>query len=291
MSQVCAFFAISRVAGGRDLSPILNAASAENHGASCWTKIVFEATIHPDMAQEWFVDLYDDFRMRTGFGSVSQEQTGREVDFLWDVLSLAPGSTVLDLFCGAGRHSIELTRRGCVTTGIELNAGYIEMARKNAAMPAQFVVGDVRYENFGSGFDACIIMFHSFGYFADAEERLVLKKVYDALRNGGRFLIEILNRDWLLKNFNERAEKVVDEMRVVETRRFDALSSRNHFRIERHSPTGMIVKQGAWRLYSPHEIKNIAEDVGFRLLQAYSSLAKEPLTKDTRLMRLVFQRA
>jgi SAM-dependent methyltransferase len=128
------------------------------------------------MAPEWFVDLYDEFRMRTGFGSVSLEQTGREIDFLWDVLSLAPGSKVLDLFSGAGRHSIELTRRGCVTTGIELNPQYVELARKNAPIPARFVSGDVRYVDFGTGFDACIIMFHSFGYFADAEERLVLKK-------------------------------------------------------------------------------------------------------------------
>jgi len=228
--------------------------------------------------------------MRTGFGSVSQEQTGREIDFLWDVLSLASGSKVLDLFCGAGRHSIELTRRGCITTGIELNAQYAEIARKNAPMPARFVVGDVRHVDFGSGFDACMIMFHSFGYFADAEERLVLQKVYDALRDGGRFLMEILNRDWLLMNFRERAEKIVDEIRVVETRRFDVLSSRNQFRIERYLPAGTIVKEGSWRLYSPHEMKNILEGIGFRFLQAYSSLAKEPLTKDTRLMRLLFER-
>jgi len=242
------------------------------------------------MTQEWFVDLYDDFRMRTGFGSVSPERTGKEVDFLWDVLSLAPGSKVLDLFCGAGRHSLELTRRGCGTTGIELNANYVEIARKNAPVSAQFVVGDVRHVNFGSDFDACIIMFHSFGYFADAEEHLVLAKVYDALRKGGRFLIEILNRDWLLKNFSARAEKMVDEVRVVETRSFDVLSSRNHFRIERHSPTGVIVKEGAWRLYSPDEMKSILEGIGFRFLQAYSSITKEPLTKDTRLMRLLFER-
>src|SRR5262249_3005490 len=244
-----------------------------------------------DMAQEWFVDLYDEFRMLTGFGSVSQEQTGKEIDFLCDVLSLTPGSTVLDLFCGAGRHSIELTRRGCNTTGIELNASYAEIARKNAPMPARFVVGDVRHVDFGAGFDACIIMFNSFGYFADAEERLVLQKVHEALRSGGRFLIEILNRDWLLMNWRERAEKMVDDVRVVETRHFDALSSRNDFRIERHSATGTIVKEGSWRFYSPHEMKDILEGIGFRFLQAYSSLAKEPLTKDTRLMRLLFERA
>ena len=68
------------------------------------------------MTAEWFVDLYDDFRRRTGFGAVSTERTRQDVDFIYDVLGLGPGSTVLDLFC-AGRHSLELARRGCSPTG------------------------------------------------------------------------------------------------------------------------------------------------------------------------------
>ncbi|MCH7682010.1 SAM-dependent methyltransferase, partial [candidate division KSB1 bacterium] len=55
-----------------------------------------------------------------------------------------------------------------------------------------------------------IIMWMSFGYFEDSEERLVLKKVFDALKPGGRFLMELLNRDFLIRNFAARDEKVVD---------------------------------------------------------------------------------
>jgi hypothetical protein len=35
-----------------------------------------------------------------------------------------------------------------------------------------------------------------------------------------------------------------------------------------------------------HEIKNILENIGFKFVAAYGSLDKEPLTIDTRLMRL-----
>jgi len=241
------------------------------------------------MSSEWFVDLYDEFRMRTGFGSVSAEQTSKEVDFLCDVLALDAGSKVLDLFCGAGRHAIELARRGCSVTGVELNARYAELARQAAPASADFLVGDVRHVDFGTGFDAAIIMFHSFGYFSDSEDRAVLEKIHHALRPGGRFLIEILNRDWLLANFSERKESIVDGITVVETRQFDPLTSRNNFRIERHSADGVVVKEGSWRLYSPHEMKNFLEAIGFQFLSAYSNLDKAPLERDTRLMRLLFQ--
>jgi len=243
------------------------------------------------MRQDWFIDLYDDFRMRTGFGSIPVEQTCQEVDFLWDVLALAPGSKVLDLFSGAGRHSKELARRGCMTTGIEQSCRYVELARAGAPEGARFLAGDVRTVDFGSGFDGAIIMFHSFGYFTDEEDRQVLAKIHQALRSGGRFLVEILNRDWVLANFQEREQKMLDGVQVVETRRFDALTSRNHFRIERHSASGTVTREGAWRLYSPHEMKGVSEAAGLEFLDAYATIEKAPLSKDTRLMRMLFRRA
>jgi len=242
---------------------------------------------------EWFKDLYDDFRMATGFGSVSDEQTRSEVGFLCDVLGLSKGAKVLDLFCGAGRHSIELARRGFAATGIEYNRAYLKLAKELIAdkqVAPNFIQGDVRYVEYGGGYDAAIIMFNSLGYFSDTDDEAVLKKVHNALKKGGRFLIEILNRDWIIKNFVEEQETQIKGIRVIERREFDVLTSRNNFTIERHEKEKVVTKRGSWRLYSAHEIKNVLEDIGFKFNAGYGSLDKEPLTKDTRLMRLVFEK-
>jgi SAM-dependent methyltransferase len=242
---------------------------------------------------EWFADLYDEFRMRTGFGRVSDDETRKDVDFICDVFELHEGAKVLDLFCGAGRHSLELARRGCSATGIELNPDYLELGKQSGKVIANapnFIQGDVRYIDFGEGYDAAIIMFQSFGYFSDSEDKLILSKIFDALKTRGRFLIEILNRDWILKNFVEIQETVIDGIRVVEKREFDVLTSRNNFIIQRHEKDGIVTKRGSWRLYSAHEMKNILEGIGFRFVGGYSNLEKEPLTKDTRLMRMVFEK-
>jgi cyclopropane fatty-acyl-phospholipid synthase-like methyltransferase len=141
------------------------------------------------MSAEWFVDLYDDFRRRTGLGAVSAEQTGKDVDFIWEVLGLRPGSKLLDLFCGTGRHSLELASRGCSPTGIELNPEYLATARQTArgmAHAPTFIEGDVRAVDFGQEYDDAIVMFHSFGYFSDSEDREVLRRAFDALKAGGR---------------------------------------------------------------------------------------------------------
>ncbi len=242
---------------------------------------------------EWFKDLYDKFRMRRTFGNVSEEKTEKEVDFIYEALKLYNTAKVLDLFCGAGRHSIELTKRGCKPVGIEYNPEYLKLAREQAkekGVSIEFIQGDVRYVDFGEGYDGAIIMFHSFGYFSDKEDRMLLEKVYNTLKERGRFFIEILNRDWLLKNFVEKEETEIDGIKIVEEREFDILTSRNNFTIKRYEKEGVVLKKGSWRFYSAHETKNTLEAIGFKFIAGYDNLNKEPLTKDTRLMRLVFEK-
>jgi len=242
---------------------------------------------------DWFKDLYDDFRMKTGFGSIPEEETKKEVHFILDVLNLSENSKILDLFCGTGRHSIELTKKKCVTTGIEYNSEYIKIANDRASkfsIEPKFIQGDVRYVDFRDSFDAAIIMYQSFGYFDDFEEKNILKKVYSSLKSKGRFLIEILNRDYILKHFSKRSEKEIEGIKIVEEREFDILKSRVNSKLTRYHKDNIITKNMSWRLYSVHEIKNILEDIGFNYIVGYSNLNKEPLSLNTRLMRLVFEK-
>lgn len=44
---------------------------------------------------------------------------------------------------------------------------------------------------------------------------MLLEKVYNVLKEQGRFLIEILSIDWLLKNFVERLETEIDGIKIV----------------------------------------------------------------------------
>ena len=242
---------------------------------------------------EWFKDLYDQFRMDTNFGKVSDKDTKADVDFICKVLELNKEDKVLDLFCGFGRHSIELAKRGYSATAIDYNRSYLEFGKKlceGMDNTPNFVQGDVRSINYGDNYDAAIIMFNSFGYFNDNEDKLILDKIYNVLKPKGKFLIEILNRDWILKNYKDKQESEFGSIKVIEKREFDILTSRNNFIIERSEENRIVSKKGSWRLYSPHEIKNVLEGIGFHLVNAYSNLSKDPISIDTRLMRMIFEK-
>ena len=66
---------------------------------------------------------------------------------LWERLALGPGSRVLDVPCGNGRHALELASRGAVLSGIDISPEFVEEAQAQArrdGLPATFQRGDMR---------------------------------------------------------------------------------------------------------------------------------------------------
>ena len=191
---------------------------------------------------------------------------------------------------GTGRHSIELEARGVDTVGFELNPSYVELARHRAeavGVSPVFEIGDVRSVAFGGDFDAAILMWNSFGFFSDDENLALLARIRSALKSGGRFLLELLNRDFLTRHFEATSDSEVDGIRVTEEREFDILSSRMRSSIVRHdSPP--IERRTNWRIYSPHEVADMGRRTGFDLEAAYADLDGSPVHLDARLIRYVF---
>jgi SAM-dependent methyltransferase len=129
--------------------------------------------------------------------------TDQEVKFMVDALNLPTGKAILDLYCGYGRHAIELAKLGYQVTGVDATAAFLDIARQQAAeedIVVAFRQCDMRELDYEQEFDAVINMFAAFGYFSDEENTVVLERVSRALRPDGLFLIDLLNREWMLRN-------------------------------------------------------------------------------------------
>ena len=51
-------------------------------------------------------------------------------DFLATATGITSGAAILDLCCGPGHYSVELSRRGFDVVGVDINEGYVDLARK-----------------------------------------------------------------------------------------------------------------------------------------------------------------
>jgi len=79
-------------------------------------------------------------------------------------LSPAPGDRLLDLCCGAGRHSHWLQQSGVELHGLDLSTELLELARQRLADEVKLHRGDMRHLPFDADdFDHVVMFFTSFG--------------------------------------------------------------------------------------------------------------------------------
>lgn len=131
-------------------------------------------------------------------------ETEEEISFISSILSpYKEPLHVMDLYCGYGRHSIELARRGYFVTAIDNFQDLLSIAKQkafSANVDVKFQECDMRNLDFRSSFDAVINMFSAFGYYTDTENQEVLKLISKAIKPGGIFLLDLLNPDWIAHN-------------------------------------------------------------------------------------------
>jgi SAM-dependent methyltransferase len=119
--------------------------------------------------------------------------TEQEVEFLVDVLRIVPGTRVLDVGCGPGRHALALARRGIDVVGVDRSRTFVALARsaaEEASLPATFVERDVRDLAYDGDFDVVLCLCQGgFGLLGGREEPAVFSRIAAALAPGGRLAL------------------------------------------------------------------------------------------------------
>jgi len=233
---------------------------------------------------EWWEEVFDE-SYGEHFLEPFEDKAEEEVDFIVDILNPTKNAKILDLCCGLGRHSLRLAERGYKITGVDFSRKYLEIAKERAKkknLNVDFIQGDMKAIKFRREFNAVINMFTSFGFFEKDEENLmVLKNVLNALKPGGKFLIDVINRDWIVRHYKERDWREIKGGFFLENRKFDIARSINYAKWIVIRNGDRIEKNISLRLYSFHELKSMLESVGLMVIDTYGGFKKEEFTFDS----------
>lgn len=242
---------------------------------------------------EWFDSFFDGLYASVLPDASAEPQASEEARMVKKLLRLRKGQRVLDVPCGKGRLTIPLARMGMAMTGVDLTAAYLRRARRVArkeGLDIRWVHADMREIAFDSEFDAAFNWFGSFGYFSDADNLAFCRRVLRALKAGGRFLIEGINKSWLLTHFREHDESLHGRVRIAMANRWDPTANRVHSTwvftdgkaLERHT----IVM----RIFNGGELRAVLRQAGFRDIRLYPRPPVGPFTGHSRRLIAVAQR-
>lgn len=227
---------------------------------------------YPFNDNNWYASVFNEDYLRTLPRSLPR-QTAREVRFIIEKLGIQRGARVLDLCCGAGRHTVELAAKGYDMVGVDLSMFLLKRALETATkkkLSIKFVHGDMRKLTFRSIFDAVFNVQTSFGYFDDLSNFKVLQSIYASLKPGGIFLIETLNRDFIMDDMPLRLFWMGDGCKVLEESNVESLSGvlkvkRSIVLDDNFKPP--YEQTMSIRLYSTTEMRQLLSRVGFEVLE------------------------
>jgi SAM-dependent methyltransferase len=217
---------------------------------------------------------------------LTEERSNFDAETVWRLAKLEPGCAVLDAPCGHGRIANRVAAMGAVVTGLDITPAFLDVARQDADernVDVDYVHGDLRELGFTDRFDAAISWFTSFGYWDDDTCRAVLAGYARALRPGGRLLLELQNRDRVIRSFLPWVVHRVDDDLMVDAHRYDA--ERNRIYTER---TLAVEAQRrkldfAVRMFTATELRDWLIAAGFETVEVMDGEG-EPLELDSRRM-------
>ncbi len=240
--------------------------------------------------KDWYVHFDDRFWL------LKDDMPAEQARFIKRALRLRVGQRVLDVPCGAGRTSLALAKLGVEVTGVDLRAKFVNRAKRRfrrEGLSGRFLVGDMRELDHDGEFHAVVSWYSSFGYFSDAENLDVLRRLARAVRPGGRLLIDVVNREHALRSFAAEDTTPSSGRKGLSGGTFTRRRRWNP-RLERIEATWTLRRDQETitcplrlRLYTPGQYERLFGRVGIEVQAIYGSWTGDAYSRTARRLVVV----
>lgn len=218
---------------------------------------------------EAFFDQHAPHYMQNTF----TKNTVAEVNFLLEELQLLPGSSILDMGCGTGRHAIGLARHGYHVIGVDISSRMLAEAEKaatEAGVTVEWVHSDATKFSASKLYDAAVCLCEgAFGLLSTDEDPIehdsaILRNISNALKPGAPFILTTLN------SFAQIRKLAQED---VEQGRFDPVTMLEAADEEWDLPEGKKIVHVRERRYTPPELVALFQQTGFNVEHIWGGTA------------------
>lgn len=228
--------------------------------------------------KQWYESLFENYGKKYDNEIYTQGTIG-ECDFIEKEINNNKSTKILDVGCGTGRHSIELTKRGYNITGVDLSKSQLDRAKakaKDQNLQIDFQIQDARELPFNNEFDLAIMLCEGAFPLMETDEMnyKILKNIYKSLNDSGKLIQTTLNGLFPIFNSVEEFAKSNNEEEKVSfsNYKFDLMTFRetSHMTVEDDSGNKKELDCNE-RYYVPSEITWLLKSVGFKKIDIYGA--------------------
>jgi SAM-dependent methyltransferase len=159
----------------------------------------------------WYKDWFNSPFYHKLYFERDEKEASDFIHRLIDHLKPVPGSRMIDVACGKGRHSRILASMGFYVTGIDISPDSIEYAKQFERENLEFYQHDMRFPFWINYFDYAFNFFTSFGYFKTRREHEdAIRTIASSLKSKGIFVIDYLNVHYAEDRLVYNEEKIVN---------------------------------------------------------------------------------
>ena len=238
------------------------------------------------VASNWWEHFFEGLSVKLWLQALSPEHTASEAVTIARLLGAAPGAELLDVPCGGGRLSLALAERGYRLTGVDVSREFLEHARScDGADRVNWEHREMRDLPWPGRFDGAFCVGNSFGYLDDEGNAAFLRAVSEALKPGGRFVLETpMVLENLLRQLQDRPWWKVGDMYLLVSNQYDHTRSRLDIEYTFLSNGRSEVRSGSHRAYRYAELRDLIESSGFDVTVA------TPWTRDAHFVTFIATR-
>jgi len=227
------------------------------------------ANMGPKQEWEQFFDGHAPIYMK----NVWTKNTVKEIDFILKEFKLEPGSSILDIGCGTGRHSIELAKRGYKVTGVDISSGMLteaERTAEEAKVRVEWIHANATQFKSKAKFDGAICLCEgAFSLLSSSDQPIkfelaILRNIYAALKPHGKLILNAINGYAKVRKVTQKD---------VEEGKFDPASNTEVITMDFDTPEGKRSVQVRERGYVPTELIMLFEKAGFRVNHVWGGTA------------------
>ncbi|MEM1750089.1 MAG: methyltransferase domain-containing protein [Desulfurococcaceae archaeon] len=233
-----------------------------------------EGSVTKERGSEEYIDWWKTYFTKEWLLLEPMKSGVKAARFIADILRIPQGSRILDLGCGYGRISIELAKLGYNVIGFDYSYDLLKIAEESAkkqGVRVEFVRGDMRELPYQNEFDAVVSWDTSFGYFTDDENEHVIHLISRSLKEGGRLVLDLHNRDAYIRKYLGVKEEDFGDYRVHSEWTFEVLTSRlviKELLIDLR--TGLTKTYMSFiREYTIPEMSRMLRSAGLRIIKFY----------------------